>query len=97
MPRSLAVEIPRPWVTVGLYASSSQPDVRYNVKLNLTNGELGCDCPAWRFHNRQCRHVADQAVVLATHPGLIEVSELPSQPAVSTGYEQWAEEHLPLR
>ena len=97
MPATLRMEIPVPWITVGMYGSQSNRDVRYQVKLNLQNGQLGCSSPGWRYHGRYCRHVSDASMRLATHPGLIETTELPAGQMLSAGYEPWAEEHLPLR
>lgn len=46
------------WAFVADVASKSSDKV-YTVKQNLTTGEYGCDCPAWRFNKarpRTCKH-----------------------------------------
>lgn len=46
------------WRRVGSVVSRSDPAQRHQISEN-DRGELGCDCPAWRFGKgrpRRCRH-----------------------------------------
>jgi hypothetical protein len=46
------------WREVTQIPSDSNPKKYYIIKIN-DKGELGCDCPAWRFNReRKCKHTA---------------------------------------
>lgn len=41
--------------------SSSNPERKYAIRQNKTNGQLSCNCPGWCFkrkdQERSCKHI----------------------------------------
>lgn len=46
----------RRWVKQWDCPSHSNPDKFYKVSQD-NFGEFGCDCPVWKFHRRECKHI----------------------------------------
>lgn len=46
----------RRWVKQWDCPSHSNPDKYYKVSQD-NFGEFGCDCPVWKFHRKECKHI----------------------------------------
>lgn len=59
----------REWVPIVQFESLTSPGVLYTVSRDTRNGNIGCNCPGWRFR-KECRHITLVKEYGADQPGM---------------------------